>query len=198
MARLFPYMHIHDVFSQELNTEILAYAIKEKENFKPSVVYSKGVQRVSDSRISQTLMDCGPYRKIIQENISKLIPAMVENLKISKFEIGEIEVQLAAHGDGALFATHIDTAVHEKTDNPRIISAVYYFHSIPKKFKGGDLRLHTIPIGEEDVDPKDISPDNNSLLAFPSFSPHEVLPVIAPGVEFEDWRFAVNCWIHKA
>ena len=60
------------------------------------------------------------------------------------------------------------------------------------------MRLHTIDIGDEDIQPKDISPDNNSLLAFPSFSPHEVLPVIAPGVEFEDWRFAVNCWIHKA
>lgn len=198
MARLFPHMHLQNFFSDELNAEILAYAVDKQLDFKPSVVYSKGTQHVSDSRISLTLHDCGIYKNIIQEGIGKLIPEMITALKLSRFNIGEIEVQFAAHGDGALFTAHIDTAVHEKTENPRVISAVYYLHSIPRKFEGGNLRLHPIPIGEEDEKPKDISPDNNSLLVFPSFAPHEVLPVIAPGVDFKDWRFAVNCWIHKA
>jgi SM-20-related protein len=190
-------MHIQNFFSDELNAEILAYAVKRQLDFKPSVIYAGGVQKISESRISLTLKDLGPYKCIFQESIMKMIPVLVEGLKISRFEAGDIEVQFAAHGDGALFLPHIDTAVHKKTETPRVISAVYYFHSSPRKFEGGNLRLHTIPIGKENQKPKDITPDNNSLLAFPSFAPHEVLPVKAPEADFKDWRFAANCWIHK-
>jgi len=198
MAKLFPYMHLQNFLSDELSAEILAYGISKEHDFEPSQIYVKGVVDLSGFRISSTLRRLGPYESIVQDKLREIIPRMNAELQIARFEVGEIEVQLAAHGDGALFGRHIDTMVHEKSDQPRVISAVYYLHSNPKKFDGGNLRLHTIPIGEEDIQPKDISPDHNSLLVFPSFAPHEVLPVIAPGVEFKDWRFAVNCWIHKA
>jgi SM-20-related protein len=198
MAKFFPYMHLQNYFSDELNAEILAYAVKRQLDFRPSVIYVKGVQKRSDSRISLTLKDLGPYKKIMQESIRKVIPVLTEGLNITRFEVGEVDVEFAAYGDGAFFKSHIDTAVHRKTENPRVISAVYYLHNSPKKFEGGNLRFHALLIGKGDEKPKDILPDNNSLLAFPSFAPHEVLPVTAPEVDFKDWRFAVNCWIHKA
>ena len=198
MAKLFPYMHRRNFLSEELSEQILAYAVSREKDFSRSRVLNQGVLTVSDLRISFTLKDLGPYKEIFTENISKIIPEMIASLQISPFNIGEIEVQFAAHGNGAFFTSHIDTAVHEKTETPRIISAVYYLHSIPKKFQGGNLRLHTVPIGEENDQPKEITPDNNSLLVFPSHAPHEVLSVVAPNVEFKDWRFAVNCWIHRA
>lgn len=197
MPRLFPYMHIQNHLSDELNAEILAYAVRRQLDFRPSVIYVRGIQKRSDLRISLTLKDMGPYKSIMQESIRKLIPALTEGLKITRFDAGEIDVEFAAYGDGALFKSHIDTAVHRKTENPRVISAVYYLHSNPKKFEGGNFRLHTISIGKSNEKSKDFLPDNNSLLAFPSFAPHEVLPVVAPEVDFKDWRFAVNCWIHK-
>ena len=198
MAKLFPYMHLQNYFSDELNAEILAYAVKRQLDFKPSLIYVKGVQKRSDLRISLTLKDLGPYKKIMQDSIREVIPVLTESLKITRFEVGDIDMEFAAYGDGALFKSHIDTAVHKKTENPRVISAVYYFHSNPKRFEGGNLRFHALLIGKGDEKSKDILPDNNSLLAFPSFAPHEVLPVTAPEVDFKDWRFAVNCWIHKA
>ena len=198
MARLFPYMHIHNFFSDELNAEILAYAVKRQLDFKQSVIYSRGVSKISQSRISLTLKDFEPYKSIIQESVRKRIPALIDGLKISKFNAGEIETEFVCYADGSLFKPHIDTAVHKKTEKPRVISAVYYLHSLPRKFEGGNLRIHTISIGEEKEKSTDISPDNNSLLVFPSFAPHEVRPVIAPGIDFKDWRFAINCWILKA
>ena len=191
-------MHLQNYFSEELNAEILAYAVKRQLDFKPSLIYVKGVQKRSDLRISLTLKDLGPYKKIMQDSIREVIPVLTESLKITRFEIGDIDMEFAAYGDGSLFKSHIDTAVHKKTENPRVISAVYYFHSNPKRFEGGNLRIHTISIGEEKEKSTDISPDNNSFLAFPSFAPHEVRPVIAPGIDFKDWRFAINCWILKA
>ena len=191
-------MHLQNYFSEELNAEILAYAVKRQLDFKPSLIYVKGVQKRSDLRISLTLKDLGPYKKIMQDSIREVIPVLTESLKITRFEVGDIDMEFAAYGDGALFKSHIDTAVHKKTENPRVISAVYYFHSSPKRFEGGNLRFYALLIGKGDEISKDILPDNNSLLAFPSFVPHEVLPVTAPEADFKDWRFAVNCWIHKA
>lgn len=198
MAKLFPFIHIHEFLSEELSEEILAYAAEKQSDFKPSTTSSNGMSMISDLRISMTLRDLGPMGPAIRQHILAIVPEMIDQLKISAFEVGEIELQLAAHGDGALFVSHIDTGVHEKTEKPRVISIVYYLHTQPRQFEGGQLRMHTLPIGDEDVEPVDISPDHNSLLAFPSFAPHEVLPVVAPGVEFKDWRFAVNCWIHRA
>lgn len=198
MATLFPYMHVHDFLSDTLNKEILAHGISKSADFHPSKTNKNGVGIVTEFRISAVLHDLGPYREIIKDHIRLVVPEMTEKLQMAPFEVGEIEVELAAHGDGALFKAHIDTSVHHHTEKPRIISAVYYLHSQPKKFEGGNLLLHTMPFGKGDDEPKEIEPENNSLLAFPSFALHEVLPVIAPGVEFKDWRFAVNCWIHRA
>jgi SM-20-related protein len=198
MAKLFPHLLITDFLPTALNKEILAYAIDRKLDFQESKIQKAGQTLVSNTRISMTLYDLGPFKNPIEENIRKAIPTLVKALKIPDFPVGTVELQLAAHGDGARFISHIDTRVHHVSDTPRVISAVYYLHSEPRKFEGGLLRLHTIPLGDDDVQPLDISPDNNSLLAFPSIAPHEVLEVIAPGVEFQDWRFAVNCWIHRA
>jgi SM-20-related protein len=198
MAKLFPFRHIHDFLSADLSDRILNYAAERQSDFRPSTTSANGMAMVSDHRISMTLNDLGPLKSEVAQHILAALPEVIDQLKISAFEVGEVELQLAAHGDGALFVTHIDTGVHEKKEKPRVISMVYYLHTRPKQFSGGNLRLHTLPIGEEEVEPVDISPDHNSLLAFPSFAPHEVLPIVAPGVEFKDWRFAVNCWVHKA
>lgn len=198
MAKLFPYIHRQGFLNEDLNKSILTYAVERANDFELSKVYSKGMQSISNLRSSSILKDLGSYKEVFTAHILEFIPEMIQDLQISQFSIGEIELEFAAHGDKAFFVPHIDTVVHEQTATPRMISAVYYFHSQPRKFTGGDLRLHTVPIGSDEVSPKDISPDNNSLLVFPSFAPHEVLPVAAPDVEFKDWRFAVNCWIHRA
>jgi SM-20-related protein len=77
-----------------------------------------------------------------------------------------------------------------------VLSGVYYFHAEPKAFTGGALRLYAIGgQGERYVD---IEPTHNSLLMFPSWAPHEVMPVRCPSRRFVDSRFAINCWVHRA
>lgn len=198
MPKLLPYMILKDFLHEGLASEILSYAIQNEGKYIDSMVYDKGEAVVSASRISKTFQDLGEYEPVIREHILAKLPEINEALKIAAFEVSEVEIQLAAHGDGALFTTHIDTMVHERKQRPRVISAVYYMHTTPKQFSGGDLRMHPLPVGDEPAEPVDVSPDHNTLLVFPSFAPHEVLPVHAPGVPFGGWRFAVNCWIHRA
>lgn len=198
MPRLFPFLQLHNFLDEKLNAEILNYAIANQDSFVPSTVSSQGTSSVSNVRVSLTLKDLGPYKSILEEKLHNSIPSLLEALDVPDFPVAAIELNLTAYGDGAFFRTHIDTAVHEKTQTRRMISAIYYFHSQPRKFSGGNLLIHPIPVGTENDEPKEIIPENNSLAAFPSFSPHEVLPVVAPNVPFKDLRFAVNFWIHKA
>jgi SM-20-related protein len=39
----------------------------------------------------------------------------------------------------------------------------------------------------------DLAPENDSLVIFPSWAPHEVMPVVFPSGGFADSRFSVNC-----
>jgi Rps23 Pro-64 3,4-dihydroxylase Tpa1-like proline 4-hydroxylase len=134
-----------------------------------------------------------------------LLPQL-EQATRCKSEAAAVELELAAHGDGAHFHAHLDipNGKHRKPlgaepGMDRILSAVYYFHREPKAFSGGDLRLFRFgahpadgPVAEEDR--VDIAPLQNSLVAFPSWALHEVRPIQCPSQAFEDYRFAINCW----
>ena len=106
------------------------------------------------------------------------------------------EIELAPHGDGAFFKPHIDMRFGETGD--RVISVVYYLHGTPKNFTGGGLRIYPNEIFPGDDVPIVLEPTHNSLAAFESYVHHEVLPASCPSGEFKDYRFAINCWIHKA
>jgi SM-20-related protein len=101
-----------------------------------------------------------------------------------------------AHNDGAFYKRHIDTRGTSALGSIRVPSGVYYFHSQPKAYTGGALRLHAI------ADPQtrrfvDVEPAHDSLVVFPAWAPHEVMPISCPSKRFIDSRFAVNCWVYR-
>jgi Rps23 Pro-64 3,4-dihydroxylase Tpa1-like proline 4-hydroxylase len=115
---------------------------------------------------------------------------------------------MVAYGDGAHFAAHTDIPIG--TDHrdhgarfgkfDRLLSGVYYFHAEPKGFTGGELRLFRFgsDAAAEPGDWMDIPPEQNSLVVFPSWVRHQVLPVHCPSDAFSDSRFAVNCWMCRS
>lgn len=113
-----------------------------------------------------------------------------------------LELEIAAHNDGAHFIPHLDIPVGSErkplgnsADEDRVLSAVYYLNRRPKGFSGGALRLYGFGAGPVEERPfVDIEPSDNSLVAFPSWAMHEVRPVECPTRAFADSRFAVNCW----
>jgi SM-20-related protein len=107
---------------------------------------------------------------------------------------GDIEVSMVAYGDGDCYVRHIDTYTGAAASGPpREITFVGYFFREPRGFTGGALRLFDIH-GREHVD---IEPVCGLVTAFPSWLPHEVLPVSCPNGDFADRRFAVNIWVLK-
>ena len=112
---------------------------------------------------------------------------MFEHLGYELFDPASIELEMVAHGDGAFFLRHADTVIRREMTSYRAISAVYYFHRLPKSFSGGVLRLHSI--GSKEGSFVDIEPTNDRLIFFPSWFPHEVTPVVCPSGRFEGFSF---------
>jgi len=130
-----------------------------------------------------------------RRRLESLLPTITTALKLSPFNPTVYEMELVAHNDGAFFARHIDTftGAADLPPTQRMISAVYYFFDTPKRFGGGELRLYPVLGGGTRW--VDIEPVCDTLVCFPSFAPHEVMPIACPSGQFAHSRFAINTWI---
>lgn len=201
MAKLFNYLRYENFLETYLNKSILEYTIENEFKFVDAKVKSRALNSSVNKnyRICKINYDLGILKEDFESKILEKFEEICGKLQIQPFEITSVETQIAAHGDGAFFTQHIDTHTHiENNSKGRVISAVYYFFNEPKQFEGGELILHPFPFMDGDDTSVSLAPLNNSLVIFPSFGMHEVLPVKCPNVQFKDWRFAINCWINKA
>ncbi len=140
-----------------------------------------------------------PQRALFHDRLAPLVPDLCAALGLQPFAVGRFELGLVCHNDGDYYRRHIDTAVTKLGQHAtRAISAVFYFHAEPKGFSGGELRLHPFSASAATTTFTDLAPNQNRLVAFPSWAPHEVMPVRCPSQEFAASRFSVNCWIHRA
>ena len=195
MPKLYNYHIYPDFFDAQFSTKIYDFTIKNKSHFDKSKIG----QNVIDEKIrkSVTLNDLGYLADEIKNRLIISLPDFFEKLKITPQNNIDIELQIAGSGKGAFFSSHIDTHVHQSKNKSRLISAVYYFHSLPKRFEGGELVLHPFEFLEGEDLKKVIPIVNNTLVIFPSFGKHEVLEVLGEEIEFEDFRFTINCWINR-
>lgn len=189
-----PYVVLRDFLDEETITGLLDYTVSRQRDFAPTRLVSHAVD--PSFRISLGLRDLGKFKQILNSKMLDLVPSFVARMRTASIEEPKLEFELVAHGDGAFYKRHIDTAIMDDQDtNPlRVLSGVYYFNVEPKAFTGGALRLHAIG-GKEGENFVDIEPIRNSLLVFLAWAPHEVLPVSCPSKRFIDSRFAISCWI---
>ncbi len=176
---------------------LLEYAETHKPEFAANTI---GVtEKINKSiSISLSLKKIGNFKNDIKSQISNVLPNVFRELGSTPFEPMAFEMLISAYGDGAFYTRHVDSyvgAVSEPSD--RTITMVYYFHTLPKAFSGGILRLHSLAASGRDGSFVDVEPVSDSAVFFPSWFPHEVLPVSCPGGGFMDSRFAITCMIHK-
>jgi Rps23 Pro-64 3,4-dihydroxylase Tpa1-like proline 4-hydroxylase len=196
IAPILPHLRVHGFFDAPTQAALLDWALANEARFIPAQLAGGLVK--PEARRALILRDLGPLAALLDARMRAEAPHWTATLKSTPFETSEVELELAAHNDGAHFTLHSDTyARDEVARGDRMLSAVYYFHRQPKAFEGGALRLHRLNAAAGDAG-IDIAPDDNSLVVFPSWGPHEVMPVGCPSRAFADSRFAVNCWIYRA
>ena len=167
---------------------LLSFAQTSRDDFKASDVGYGESNRIDPARRrSSKLKPLGELESELRVSAQAALPSMFEHLGYNPFDPARIELEMIAHGDGAFFLRHADTVIRREMTSYRAISAVYYFHRLPKSFSGGVLRLHSI--GSKEASFVDIEPTNDRLIFFPSWFPHEVTPVVCPSGRFEDFSF---------
>jgi len=179
--------------------QLLYYALANEPLFEESGVGHGENWKIDYAlRRSKVLRKLDHFPNVLREQIQELLPTIFNRLGSAPFVPCKFEFELVAHGDGAVFSRHVDTfKQNEGPGTHRIISAVYYFHALPKPFGGGELRLHSLAGNAQPGTFVDIEPECDMILFFPSWFPHEVLPVTCPSGRFLDSRFTINCWIHR-
>lgn len=209
---LLPPHHLYrDFLAPAEEAMLFDWALANRARFKPATIAGGRVD--PERRSAQCLTDLGPAAALLGTRVRVLMPDMLARTATPPFALEFIELELVAHGHGAFFAAHTDMPLgwgrsplggDATGTQDRLASAVYYFHREPRGFTGGQLRLHRSTPDDDPSDPEpvrtpadqiDIEPERNSLLVFPSWASHEVLPVNCSSGRFEDHRFAVNIWL---
>lgn len=185
------------------HTALLDWALANRARFEPAGLKLAGSGRgLIDPKLRQSLSlrDLGAMGPVMRDRIEALVPTLIRDLRLTPFTVGELELELVAHNDGAHFTFHADTFIgaDRGARGDRMLSCIYYFHREPKGFSGGELRLHRFGESADDHGFATIEPCQNSLIVFPSWAPHEVSAVSCASRDFADSRFAVNCWVYRA
>ncbi len=187
---------------QELSG-LMEYTLAHETDFTPgSIIPNEQTEGalVPDYRRARVLFEFGEYRTLIEERILAILPAVLSALRRDAFPLWYIDCQITASNDGDFYKSHRDNGAPEPVDIPlRQISFVYYFHSEPKAFSGGQLRfLDWAGAQVENVEQeptRTITPRQNMIVFFPSSYEHEVLPVSCPSRRFANSRFTANGWL---
>ncbi len=198
-----PHAIFRNVLGSKTVESLLDYVVVRQRDFVARVLRNR---ETGELRVDRSLLDCaylvdmGPFRRPIEGFMRATLAQMLAQLHLNEPKVEAKEFEIAAYGDGDHFGAHIDT--DERAHKVRIISCVYYFAATPRRFSGGELRLHGLPTlssktGGGPPPFVDVLPETDTLVAFPSWLRHEVLPVRVPSGAWEDGRFTINCWIHR-
>jgi len=198
-----PYVRITDFLSLEEHQKVLDFALAHKDAFRDSGIVSNqgGDQKDYGVRKSQTLYsaEVETIWKLFDRRLRGILSHVRKELGLPWFPLGEVERQISAHAGGGFFVPHVDTG-HPLVANRRI-SCVYHFHSTPRRFTGGELKLYDTWVMDQKTTAAatctTLIPLDNSLVFFPSNIFHEVCPVHRESEEFADSRFAITIWFRE-
>ena len=192
-----PHHILRGFLGEEMVGRLLDLARAREADFSESGVGDKQRRIDLATRRSRLLRDFGDLEGELRPRFAAAADIGIRELRVTPFEVVPMTLDLVAHGDGAFYRRHTDifsNAAERKTN--RALSGVYYFHAEPKGFAGGALRLHPLLPGVAEGRYVDIPPERDTLVLFPSWAQHEVMPVSVPSGEFMKSRFAINCWYH--
>jgi len=171
----------------------LRYSISKQPNFVPTT------NSASDPnyRRSFYLTHFQEFSELMIKMVRKITPQIITHLAINNFAIGQVESQMTAHNHGNYYKIHNDSGSPDSVT--RVLTYVYYYNREPKAFSGGELVIYDSKIENgysvAANSSKVIQPTNNTIVFFPSYCMHEVLPVICPSEYFADSRFTINGWV---
>lgn len=186
-----PIAVIPNFLSVEENKKLLDDTLKNESLFIPR--YSApGYPRQSSLSTNNGFED---WKLRVSEQVQLLLPEVLKEFDLQPFIPSKIESGITAYTDGGFLGVHEDCFPAPT----RLISFVYYFHSLPRAFTGGKLSLYNNQVDcfseiKKAHSYRLVEPTNNTCVFFPSKCYHEVWQVACS--KFSEARFSINGWIH--
>lgn len=182
------------------NAALLAFALSQRERFFPATVTEDYVTAIDgELRRAKVIREFGDWQARMIERVGSLSRDVAGHLGALHRLGPRVEAELTTHNDADFFAMHADAGNDRAA---RLLTYVYYFRREPAAFEGGELRLfdsQPVADGSRTVgNAFDIEPVNDRLVLFLSQHLHEVRPIRCPSRRFEEGRFTVNGWVHRA
>jgi len=200
-----PHLVFRDVLGAQYVAGLLNYVADRQSDFQPGPMRNRKTgQLFVDPKFRDCLYlkDLGPFAGPIKSFVTAIAAPALDALHVIEPAVEPMEFEITAYGDGGHIGEHIDT--RRGTDRARVLSCVYYFAATPRRFSGGELRFYGFPqksaVAGEPSLPScvDVEPHTDTLVVFPSWLRHKVLPVRIPSGAWADRRFAINCWVLRA
>ena len=186
---------------QELE-EVTCFALEREAQFTASEVVSPTSERGVihyEHRRSRVLTDMEQYEELLVGRIKMVLPQVLDKLEMEEFVITGVEAQVTASNDGDFFRFHSDNASERVA--ARHLTFVYFFHREPRRFEGGELRIHDARLEDGRYisagSYQTIVPQQNQIVFFPCELLHEIAPVRCPSRVFADSRFTLNGWLRQ-
>jgi Rps23 Pro-64 3,4-dihydroxylase Tpa1-like proline 4-hydroxylase len=203
-----PYAQFRDFLDDVTHQALLDWVSTQRANFVDATVTKSkaghGTRLDPEVRIALKLGGLGALEAVLSGRLLEILPDAMASIGSCGPEPRSLELEITAYGDGAHFKPHLDIPIGSgrqplgaRKGEDRVISAVYYFHNHPRGFSGGRLRLFRFgsePANCAEGDSIVIEPIDNSLVVFPSWAQHGVERVSCSSGDFDDYRYAVNCW----
>lgn len=199
-----PFLAYRDVLGPEYVAGLLNYVGAREGHFRAGVMSIRETgELIADplQRDAVYLADLGAFLAPIRSFVSAIAAPALSALHLNEARVKPREFFITAYRDGGHITEHVDT--FNRLERVRILSCVYYFATTPRRFSGGELRLYGLPKGPAAEQRStrsfvDIEPDTDTLVVFPSWICHQVMPARVPSGAWLDSRFTINCWIHRA
>lgn len=193
-----PVIIVDDFIGRAWAEQLVQYAIAHESDFLPSKVAVGHGGIIDESRrVSRVSHDLGPIMPLIEPAIRKAVDEAVPGLGLVNVDSYLLEPELSWCGNGGFFKTHADTLYRDRLANQRVMTVVYYFYKEPKAFTGGQLCLYGLGADATGSPRQEVEPRFDRAVFFPSWFPHEVLPVHSSSDIFADGRFAITCWVRR-
>ncbi len=149
---------------------------------------TKFLSMESDGKINLKVDLVQEAAKMLTKRMMKQLPFLCKTLDIEPFEVSDIPTTFINGLHGHYADPHADS-----TNGQYRISILYYFHKVPKVFRGGNLNLYAFDDeaqhGYSEKILFQIELEDNLLIAFPSQTFHGVTEVQSDSADFVDGRF---------
>lgn len=193
-------LRLEEFFAPAEVAQLRAFAMDRQADFVASEVISDDDSRHDEEfRRSRVLFDVTEVYPLVTERVLHVLPHVLERLDLAPFEISQIELQVTASNDSEWFRAHRDSGGGPVSS--RELTFVYYCHSEPAPFTGGELKMYgPFENGDQPGEhgaAQTIMPVQNSIVFFPSHYLHEVMPTYCPSRQFTDSRLTYNGWLHR-